>query len=205
MSYRQTKYLFSFSILVFSCMFISSICFAAGTFDDFCTNSFALTKECSASLCALHCQKKKEGGCSWLCVPKPCEQISVKNCPIDYCIVLQGCGKKDVCYPRPTQDPPACGDLAYPYQDVECCEGLQKRCGVEFFDGSCDMEGKNSQYAVPVCLPCGNGTCNQFEDRCNCPEDCDKKYKPPVKPVQDNIAVDAVGNVERSESINQEK
>jgi len=24
----------------------------------------------------------------------------------------------------------------------------------------------------PVCIPCGNGTCDRNENRCNCPEDC---------------------------------
>ena len=51
------------------------------------------------------------------------------------------------------------------------------RMGIEhlevvFFDGSCDLVGKSSVYAVPICIPCGNGICNQFETHCNCPEDC---------------------------------
>ena len=65
-----------------------------------------------------------------------------------------------------------CGDLAYAGQDVDCCPGLVRRCGVEFFDGSCDMEGKNSIYSLPICVPCGDGVCGNFENRCNCPEDC---------------------------------
>lgn len=65
-----------------------------------------------------------------------------------------------------------CGDVAYAGQDVACCEGLVRRCGIEFLDGTCDMEGQDSVYNLPICIPCGDGLCGQFENRCNCPEDC---------------------------------
>ena len=109
--------------------------------------------------------------CTIACNPKECVTIKAKDCPLKRCIVLSGCTGEDVCYPPLEENGLECGELAY-IGEKECCEGLVKRCGVEFLDESCDMVGEYSIYNAPFCIPCGNGICNQFENRCNCPEDC---------------------------------
>jgi hypothetical protein len=37
------------------------------------------------------------------------------------------------------------------------------------------MQGKNTAYHLPICIPCGDGVCTNFENHCNCPEDCKKE------------------------------
>ncbi|MGE0267741.1 MAG: hypothetical protein AB7S78_04715 [Candidatus Omnitrophota bacterium] len=142
-----------------------------------CQVYFEKTGKCPEEVCDVGCL---EGiiyeGCKMGCVPKPCFEIESQYCPEDTCQVVQGCEGKDVCFPRNEVSPPKCGGLAYSGGDVECCSGLVKRCGVEFFDGSCDLVGKYSMYTIPICIPCGNGVCNQFENSCNCPEDCHKEF-----------------------------
>ena len=96
------------------------------------------------------------------------------TCPTDHCQIMISCNGKKICYAQIKSESLKCGGLAYAGQDVSCCEGLVKRCGVEFFEGTCSPYSKNS---IPVCLPCGNGICNEFENRCNCPEDCGKPNK----------------------------
>lgn len=136
--------------------------------------------ECLESICFFGCP---DGimylGCKKECLAKPCLQISAGKCPLHRCQLLVSCEAKEdegeekkICFDQLLIEPSECGGLAYAGQ-LECCPGMEKRCGVEFFDGSCDMEAKNSVYVVPICLPCGNGICNQFENRCNCPEDCE--------------------------------
>ncbi|MBF0385720.1 MAG: hypothetical protein HQL27_07590 [Candidatus Omnitrophica bacterium] len=138
-----------------------------------CDKVYKETKACPAEMCFLTCgSKSTKDKCEQECISLECFEISPENCPTDKCMALKGCNDSDVCYDKMDTEPIPCGDLSYPWQDVECCEGLVKRCGIEFFDGTCDMAGQHTVYSVPVCLPCGNGICNQFENRCNCPEDC---------------------------------
>lgn len=140
---------------------------------DFCANSYKTSGQCPEHKCNLGCMSGVEyEKCTISCEPKSCVELSADNCPLDVCMSLTGCDGNPVCYPQPSYSAPVCGDLAYAWQDVECCKGYVKRCGVEFFDGSCDMNGQNTLDSVPICLPCGNGICNQFENQCNCPEDC---------------------------------
>ena len=144
-----------------------------------CQEFYDSLGECPELRCFLGCVGGiMYPGCEAGCQPKPCLQISAEECPLYRCQLLVSCENKGdpeeeikVCFDLLANEPAECGGLAYAGQ-LECCEGMEKRCGVEFFDGSCDMVGANSVYAVPICLPCGNGTCNQFENRCNCPEDC---------------------------------
>ena len=141
---------------------------------DFCRNSIIESSTCPEDVCFFGCLGGINfNGCQLACQPKSCLDISASKCPLDTCQVMKGCeeGKK-VCFPKTTAPPSPCGGLGYDGQDVECCEGFIKRCGVEFFDKTCDMVGKNSIYSIPICIPCGNGICNQFENHCNCPEDC---------------------------------
>jgi len=139
----------------------------------YCFDAYAKDGQCPEEVCQFGCSGGiNYKGCKMNCIPKTCVLIEPENCPEERCQILKGCEEKDVCYPKFTEDPPECGETAYPGQAVECCEGFVKRCGLEFFDGTCDMKGVQSVYSVPICIPCGNGICNQFEDRCNCPEDC---------------------------------
>lgn len=139
-----------------------------------CHENFLESGLCPENLCnrAVKCNSlESEISCVMTCDPKECVEISAKDCPRERCLVLPGCGKEEVCFPKIEQEETECGKLDYS-GEKECCEGFVKRCGVEFFDGSCDREGKYSMYNAPLCLPCGNNVCNQFENRCNCPEDC---------------------------------
>jgi len=136
-----------------------------------CSSVFEDIKKCPNDLCALSCTEEMViEKCE--CVPKPCYEIKAEHCPEDQCELLDGCAGAKVCFGPIRAAPDLCGDLSYEGQDVECCNGLLKLCGVEYFDGTCDRKGLYSIDSVPICIPCGNDICNQFENRCNCPEDC---------------------------------
>jgi len=58
----------------------------------------------------------------------------------------------------------------------ECCEGLTEwdsgfdtRISIA---GNCYETGLESGNPVGTCINCGNGTCDEREDSCNCPADC---------------------------------
>ena len=137
----------------------------------FCENTYKEKKQCPEDVCMFNCLGAiAYQGCEKGCYPRSCLEIPVESCPVSDCQVLKGCEDIDRCFPQ--TEAAECGDLAYQGQDVECCKGFVRRCGFEFFDRTCDMVGEKSVYGVPVCIPCGNGICNQFENRCNCPEDC---------------------------------
>lgn len=139
---------------------------------DYCFDTYEESGNCPKDLCRLAClDGGNYEGCEIICKPKLCQDIDAHKCPLDQCQLLPGCSGEDVCYPLPDRQEPKCGDLAYSGKR-ECCEGFVKRCGLEFFDGTCDMEADYTMFSVPTCLPCGNSICNQFENRCNCPEDC---------------------------------
>jgi hypothetical protein len=51
---------------------------------------------------------------------------------------------------------------------VQCCEGLVELPHMVIRDGECQvMIG-----AYPVCSACGDGRCDDWENGCNCPQDC---------------------------------
>lgn len=53
-------------------------------------------------------------------------------------------------------------------EDVPCCAGLKEvPLSFEDSDGNCVAATCGS-----ICRPCGNGICDENENRCNCPEDC---------------------------------
>lgn len=146
----------------------------AKTFKEFCQRSFQETGQCPTDVCQLEKlttakDKTSEPG---VCVPQKCVDIEADKCPADYCEVMENCSKEKICHYKMAGGKPKCGSLAYAGQDVPCCKGLVQRCGIEFMDATCDMEGKNSMYSLPICIPCGDGVCGNFENRCNCPEDC---------------------------------
>ncbi len=166
---KKLKVIVCFLALCF--IFLSTDVFAQIDLKEYCSSSFRKTQSCPEELCKIKGGNDSEKNVSVLsCVPKLCTDISSEHCPIENgCEVLIGCDEKKRCYFK--QDEPACGELAYSGQ-TQCCEGFIKRCGINFFDGSCDMVGLDDQYRLPICVPCGNGICNQFENHCNCPEDC---------------------------------
>lgn len=140
-----------------------------------CVKTFAQAQTCPSEQCDYGCFTPTDDGCQMACLPKPCWSIAPSYCPSDRCQLMVSCENSAVCFPKQPKLPAgSCGDIGYNGQDVPCCKGLIKRCGLEFFDGTCDMAGRRSVYAVPVCVPCGNGICNQFEQSCNCPEDCSR-------------------------------
>ena len=164
-------------ILIFvflSGIFVCSPASAQEFFLDYCLNSFLREDICPPKICEMKCSADQAANpdCFIGCLPRECPKIKAEDCPADYCAIMTDCSKKKICHYKMAGEQPACGNLAYAGQDVDCCKGFQRRCGVEFLEGYCDMEGKNSIYNIPICIPCGDGICAQFEDRCNCPEDC---------------------------------
>jgi len=154
---------------------IASVSSEDGTFLN-CAEQFKYNNHCPEELCKMGCLSDiNYEDCEISCLPKSCLDMSAELCPLNRCQVLLGCDGKDVCYFTMSAEEPQCGELGY-VGGADCCDGYQKRCGVEFFDKSCDMAAKYSIYGVPICLPCGNDICNQFENECNCPEDCKQGY-----------------------------
>lgn len=139
-----------------------------------CSAAYVKTGKCPDLLCRLDCVSigGKSDSCAHVCQPVKCTDIPADKCPTDYCSMMMDCSGKKICHFQMLGEKAQCGDLAYAGQDVECCPGLIRRCGIEFLDGACDMEGKNSIYNLPICVPCGDKICGNFENRCNCPEDC---------------------------------
>lgn len=152
----------------------------AQTFADYCTGAYAKGAGCPPASCQLQCADgSKAPECPLACVPRDCQTISADSCPRQFCSIIENCSKQKICMAKiPEGLVPDCGALAYNGQDVECCKGMVKRCGFDYLDGKCNMEGKNSQYALPICIPCGDGVCTNFENHCNCPEDCKKDIIP---------------------------
>ncbi len=169
--------------LGFSIVFVlisASALNAQQTFVDLCNKSYLENSVCPPATCQLQCAVGEAAAdCPKVCVPKECQAISAENCPKDFCHTVTDCSQKVTCQVNSSPDQiPECGALGYDKQEVECCPGLVKRCGFDYLDGKCNMQGKNTSYNVPICIPCGNGVCTNFENHCNCPEDCKKKIFP---------------------------
>ena len=149
----------------------------AEDFSQYCRTAMQEQGECPQMLCERVERKDKPG--QYACRPKPCDRIAVNHCPQNFCAKMVNCRGEEICHFQ-MFDPPQCGNVSYAGQDVPCCEGLVRRCGTAFLDDTCDMFGDNSEYSLPICIPCGNGICNNFENVCNCPEDCwpggDREY-----------------------------
>ena len=56
-------------------------------------------------------------------------------------------------------------------KDFFCCEGL-KKIGVTTYDPEIGLCGYSDWG---LCSNCGNGNCEEWENYCNCPEDCPKE------------------------------
>jgi hypothetical protein len=141
----------------------------------YCHEIFRETRNCPTDRCETCCGGDGTGfGCAAACCEKMCTTFQAENCPQDYCTIMINCEGKEICYNKLSEEIPTCGPASYYGQDVACCEGLVKRCGIVSSDGSCDIT-KGGYQDFPWCLPCGNGVCDQFENKCSCPEDCAKK------------------------------
>jgi len=52
----------------------------------------------------------------------------------------------------------------------ECCEGLIQIFPTYIYDANCNFTGIVGW--IPICSDCGNGICESWESKCNCPQDC---------------------------------
>ncbi len=167
-------------IMVFNLALVFLPCARAQTIMmAYCSTIYTEKGECPENICKLSCagnEDKKD--CQPACLPEDCTVITADQCPSQYCVVMDDCAGEKICHYPMGGEPAECGDLAYAGQNVECCEGLVRRCGIEFLEGICEMEGKRSVYNLPICIPCGDGICGQFENRCSCPEDCGEPFIP---------------------------
>lgn len=142
---------------------------SAESLEEYCRQAWTAQQLCPPAVCVL--EKADGPNAVEQCLARPCNQIAGKDCPTQFCDTLVNCRGQEICHFKMI-DPPACGNLSYAGQDVPCCPGLVRRCGEAFFDDTCDMYGDNSEYSLPICIPCGDGVCTNFENLCNCPEDC---------------------------------
>ena len=57
---------------------------------------------------------------------------------------------------------------------TECCEGLRPIIISSQYDENCNLKPPlvGVQGGMTVCSKCGNGICEKWESKCNCPEDC---------------------------------
>lgn len=57
---------------------------------------------------------------------------------------------------------------------TECCKRLEAIPASDRYDENCNWEPPPPGIVGgrTVCSKCGNGTCEEWESRCNCPEDC---------------------------------
>jgi hypothetical protein len=128
---------------------------------------------CPLDQCAVTCCPGGGGpgeGCAGCCASKMCEDFKAENCPIDRCQLVPTCAGTQICTNRFSGSPPSCGIVGYYGASAPCCSGLSSRCGAPTSGGSCDP---GSALQFPMCLDCGDGTCETpLETHCNCPEDC---------------------------------
>ncbi len=113
-------------------------------------------------------------GCSLTCAPKDCyRDFSAKNCPVGQnCSIWETASGDKVCYYNNPNDKRECGEEGYFGQKFECCEGYSRGVGIELADGSCDMTKGGYEGIFPYCIACGDGTCSNHENKCNCRADC---------------------------------
>ncbi|MCK4554028.1 hypothetical protein KAU19_03625 [Candidatus Parcubacteria bacterium] len=66
------------------------------------------------------------------------------------------------------------------YQE-NCCSGLTEwGSGMDtrkVENGECVETGMDSGWPVGTCLNCGNGVCEEIENICNCPKDCEEEFR----------------------------
>jgi len=72
---------------------------------------------------------------------------------------------------RPCEDLP-CKQAGESVWLFECCEGLRQIPPAYIYDANCNQLEMPPPGWLPVCSDCGNGVCEPWESKCNCPEDC---------------------------------
>ena len=55
---------------------------------------------------------------------------------------------------------------------TECCEGLKAIPSPDYFDEGCNFKPRIGVTGGEICSDCGNGICEGWENKCNCPKDC---------------------------------
>lgn len=130
---------------------------------------------CPSDLCKEDCGGSGSS-CHLECVPQACSRVAAVHCPVDACDLIIDCAGQERCWPTSYgEEPRQCGEIGYWGQEVECCDGLALRCGGwDRLTLACDpvMDTADGQGFIPVCLACGDGTCGDYEESCNCSEDC---------------------------------
>lgn len=172
---------FLFILLIILPALVADRAFCASQpFVEYCSKSYSGKKVCPQDICQLQCADGTQTPqCDLTCVPKECDTFSAGQCPEMFCVAAEDCGKRIQCLQKPAYDQiPPCAGLGEHPQFAKCCAGFTARCGFDYLDGKCNMEGKNTAYNFPICIPCGDGNCTNFENHCNCPEDCKKDIIP---------------------------
>jgi hypothetical protein len=142
-----------------------------------CFSEYESTGECPDDLCEMQCVGNgpwSPSGCPKTCGLKACSKIDLELCPTNDCEIYTTCHGDEICWNDLNEWPtPECGGFSYNDQDVECCEGLIRKCGSPMPDGRCNTTHPYGEIFAR-CIPCGDGICGDFENKCNCPEDCNR-------------------------------
>ena len=106
-----------------------------------------------------------------------CSAQPLSACPSLRCMIMKNCRGYDICTERVGTFALCLGK--HSHGAAPCCPIYKKICPSQVTEtGGCAVDG----YNFPLCVPCGNGTCNRFENRCNCPEDClPTKERPKIR------------------------
>jgi len=82
-----------------------------------------------------------------------------------------GCWPGDFNCPWPCEELP-CREAGEFVSISKCCQGLSEIPRIEAYDHECNLVGWLGW--VYICSDCGNGICESWENKCNCPEDCNR-------------------------------
>lgn len=117
-----------------------------------------------------------------ICVPPTCDGNGVcdpdencESCPSDCTETGSGCGN-GICEPRLGENCINCsadcnGKRVGKASGQFCCGAGNREISTGCDDNRCSSRGfECTTEGVPPC--CGNGSCGEFEDSCNCPSDC---------------------------------
>jgi len=80
-----------------------------------------------------------------------------------------GCWPGDLNCDRPCKELP-CKEAGEDVLVSQCCEGLSEIPPAVIYDDDCNTVGLPG--ALNICSDCGNGICESWESKCNCPQDC---------------------------------
>lgn len=106
------------------------------------------------------------------CRERRCAEIPPDHCPSGRCQLVNGCDDELRCVPVYPGPLPECGKVTATNPKLACCQGLTRRCGRLSSDGTCDHAYGMGAGNAAICIACGDGTCEDVENPCNCPEDC---------------------------------